>query len=385
MKSAVKSWVGLSVLLLLLQPALAVETSVSAGVEQVERSSSSEVNGHCSLSDSSLHLQIADIAGPTQGTHPITTDLDSFKHPVLEQLLRKNQSDEPGIINNLNLPHPASDPASELAEDTELPLSIPAMDIAEALNLTAQLRRLHQLKHHYLISPKYEEHVELMELRMDLLETLFSAFLDSRDTIASMDTEAAKFDAIADVMESNRDKRIRNNTVLNFASSGVLQAFASAIQVGTVASYQNAGNEIEVVQAAIQTLLSTVALRVGKSGKRSAAMEPNMLAPVLGRSPVDYSKYPPVVWKFLNMRPAKTGDTRREALINHWVEVNRIQPLNKRGSAQELDQICGTVELKKELTIDLLRNRIPMIEDTRAVVATMVQAMREIMTFVRRP
>ena len=76
------------------------------------------------------------------------------------------------------------------------------------------------------------------------------------------------------------------------------------------------------------------------------------------------------------MRPGKASLTRRDLLINHWIQINRIQPLNKRGSAQELDQLCGTVELKKEVTIDMLRNRIPMIEDTRAVVATMVQAMR---------
>jgi hypothetical protein len=320
-----------------------------------------------------------------QSTQQVNSEPGSLAPPVLLQLLRKSQAAEPSITGGLNLPHPLSDSPVELAQDSELPLSTAALDIAEALNIVPQLKRLHQLKHHYLVSPKYEEHVELMELRMDLLETLFSAFLDSRDTIASMDTEAAKYDAIADVMENNRDKMVRNNTVLNFASSGILQGLASSMQIGTVNALQNSGNQIEVMQAGIQALISTFALRAGKGGKTSSSIDPNTLAPVLGRAPVDYSKYPPVVWEYLNMRPTKTSKTRRDILIDHWIQVNRIQPLNKRGSAQELDPLCGTVELKKEVTIDLLRNRIPMIEDTRAVIATMVQAMREIMTFVRRP
>ena len=60
-------------------------------------------------------------------------------------------------------------------------------DIADALNLTPQLQRLHQLKHHYLVAPKYEEHVELMELRIKSVETLFSAFLDSRERYHRVD------------------------------------------------------------------------------------------------------------------------------------------------------------------------------------------------------
>jgi hypothetical protein len=71
-------------------------------------------------------------------------------------------------------------------------------------------------------------------------------------------------------------------------------------------------------------------------------------------------------------------------LVKRWVELGRIQPLNKKGSKAELDGLSGTIDLPKSVSIDLLRNRIPMMEDVRAVVSSMSRALHEIMVYVRR-
>ena len=50
-----------------------------------------------------------------------------------------------------------------------------------------------------------------------------------------------------------------------------------------------------------------------------------------------------------------------------------------------LDSLAGTIPLDKGVTIDLLRDRIPMMTDVRSVVTTSTQPLREIMSFIRRP
>jgi hypothetical protein len=220
---------------------------------------------------------------------------------------------------------------------------------------------------------------------MEIDEQILSTQLEVASTVAALDTQISQADALADYLEGKRDKSIRNNSIFNFSTGGGMQSMASGLQVGTGSSnaLQNSGNEIEVIQAAFQLLVSMYALTLTKGKKESAPVRTNMLAPVLDREPADYNKYPPSVWAYLNDAPTGT-DTRRESLVKRWIELGRIQPLTKHGSAAELNALCGTVALPKQVSIDLLRNRIPMMEDVRAVVSSMSKALYEIMYWVRK-
>lgn len=265
------------------------------------------------------------------------------------------------------------------------PLSKAASEVAQDMNIIELLRRLHHLKHSLLILPGAPSNLELLSVRMELLETIFSACLETQDVIASLDTEISKYEAIAEFLEAGRDKAIRNNNIVNFTASGALQSLGSIFQIGTGAPYQNVGNEIGTVQGGLQGLISSYALKQSQGARKSARRNPNMLAPILERAPVDYSKYPPGVWAYLSRKPMGSSLSRRETLLRHWIEVRRIPPLNSPGAATQLDALAGTVELQKQVTIDLLRNRIPMLGDVRAVVSTVNQSLHEIMSYVRRP
>lgn len=267
----------------------------------------------------------------------------------------------------------------------EIPLSKAAKEVAEDMNIMGLLDELHHLKHSLLIVPGQAANMRLLTVRMELLETIFSATLETQDVIASLDTESSKYESIAEFLESGRDKAVARNNVVNFTASGALQSIGSIFQIGTTAKYQNVGNEVGTAQGGLQALISTYAIRLANGPKKSARRNPNMLAPILGRIPVDYSKYPPGVWSYLNAKPQGSSLSRNETLIRHWTEVERIPPLNSHNADKTLDAICGTVELPKQVTIVLLRNRIPMLSDVRAVVSTISQSLHEIMTYVRRP
>ena len=253
------------------------------------------------------------------------------------------------------------------------------------MDIVPLLERLSGLKHSYLVTPGEAKHLDLVGIRLELVETMMLSFLEIRDVAASLDVEIAKYDSEATYLEGRRDKGIRYNNIINFTSGGAMQMIGSAVQIGTKTAIQNAGNELEVVQAALQTLIAAYALKQLKGPVRSVERKPNMLAPILGRTPVDYNKYPPPVWQYLNDKPPGSTETRRELLILHWVKLGRIPPPGKAGSNKVLDSLAGTIPLEKGVTIDLLRDRIPMLIDVRSVVTTSTQPLREIMTFIRRP
>ena len=243
------------------------------------------------------------------------------------------------------------------------------------------------LKRKYLDQPGESQHVDMLACRQELLELILNAFLEMRDSVASIDAEISQSDALADFLEAKRDKSIRYNNIANFTSQGGFAMLASGMQTGTgnINAIQNAGNELEIIAGFVQTAVSSYALKQQNGTKRSAVRHPNMLAPLLLREPVDYIKYSPSVWSYLNEVPPNSLETatRRQQLVTRWVSLGRIMPLNKSGSAKELDLLCGTIPMDKAVSIDLLRTRIPMLEDTRSSISTMSKSLREIMTFVR--
>jgi len=110
-----------------------------------------------------------------------------------------------------------------------------------------------------------------------------------------------------------------------------------------------------------------------------------MLAPIFGLVPNEPNKYPSLVWNYLNDYEPGQKKSRREQLIDRWIKLNDIEPLNKPSSKKHLEELAGTIPLHKDVTIDLLRDRIPMLQDARAAVAGINEYLDEILTFVRSP
>ena len=289
-------------------------------------------------------------------------------------LLARKQAKPSGALEQL----PSEDPVPP----TSLPLSKSALEVSKDLGILPLLERLDQLKGKFLRAQGETYHIDLLSIKQDLIESMLNVFLDTRDVEANIDADIARCDAVADYMEGRRDKGIRMNNIANFLiPQGAMAALATSAQN----ALQNFGNELEVVAAATTVLLSSYALHQAHGPKQSEETNPNMLASILGREPVNYDKYPPSVWAFLNDCPPGEKETRRQKIINGWIKLGRIKPLGQAGSAQELDQLCGTVPLRKAITIDLLRNRIPMLEDVRATMAGMSRDLRELTGFIRRP
>jgi hypothetical protein len=266
------------------------------------------------------------------------------------------------------------------------PISIGAVKVAKDLQILDQITELNQMKRDGIYVPGQKVHaLEVISKRQDLSENLFAAVLANRRVIAELDREISGYTAVAHVLEEMRDQSIRNNNVLNFTTAGALTSTQGGLSIGTKTPFQNTGNMLAAVAGGVAILISGYAIKLQKGASRSAERDPNMLAPVFGLVPPAPNKYPPAVWKYLNDCEPGQKKTRREQLIERWITLHYIEPLDKKSSHHHLEQLAGTIDLQKEVNIDMLRDRIPMLDDLRAAVSGIDEYLDEILTFVRQP
>ncbi|HEY9733553.1 MAG TPA: hypothetical protein V6C89_16660 [Drouetiella sp.] len=266
------------------------------------------------------------------------------------------------------------------------PISIGAVKVAKDLQMLDEIAELNDLKAAHQYVPGQRVHsLEVICVRQDLYEDILGAFLSTRRVISELDRQVSGYDAVARVLEEKRDQAIRYNNILNFTSGGALAMTQGAISIGTPMKYQNAGNELGAIAGALTALIGSYALKIQGGAKRSSDRDPNMLAPIFGLVPNEPNKYPPLVWNYLNDYEPGQKKSRREQLIDRWIKLNYIEPLDKPSSKKHLEELAGSIPLHKDVTIDLLRDRIPMLQDLRATVAGINEYLDEILTFARHP
>ena len=90
-----------------------------------------------------------------------------------------------------------------------------------------------------------------------------------------------------------------------------------------------------------------------------------MLAEFFGRPSLPNSHYPETVWTFLNeLSPtAQAGLSRKQQLLQTWVQVKRIDSLE---STQKIARLTSEPDEHLQLTIDDFEDRSAMLQDVRA-------------------
>ena len=91
----------------------------------------------------------------------------------------------------------------------------------------------------------------------------------------------------------------------------------------------------------------------------------NMLAEFFDRPTLPNSQYPATIWTFLNETSpyGPAGLTRKEQLLQTWVQVKRIDSL---ASKDKIDRLTSQPSEALMLTIDDFEDRGAMLQDVRA-------------------
>jgi hypothetical protein len=271
------------------------------------------------------------------------------------------------------------------AADLLSTLSPAAREVAKDIGITPYILQLQELRDKSPSDEAKKRDPHFLYVKQEMTEILLTTFLETRDVISDVDDEMTISGELKNVLESHRDKAIRLNNITNFVSGGAFAMIGSGVQVGTTTPYQNAGNILEVAAGAISTGISTYALKQSSGEKRSSSIDPNMLARFFCLSTTKDKDIPAPVWNFLNEPiPGGTGLSRRDILIQRWVQIKRIPPPKSKEGQRRIALLSGTVAQTHQVSIDMLDNRVAMLNDLRAAIGLMSRELLEIMRLMRK-
>jgi len=272
-----------------------------------------------------------------------------------------------------------------LAEDLYDTLSPTAKEVSKDIGVNQYIVELQTLRSKSLNPDAIKRDVQFLFIKQEMTEILLTTFLETRDVVATVDDEMSRSAELKDLLESRRDRAIRLNNITNFTSGGALAMIGSGIQVGGGNAISNAGNVMEVAAGALSTGISTYALKQSSGEKRSAGANPNMLARLFNLPTTRDKDIPAPIWNFLNEPiPGGNGQSRRDQLVERWVQLGRMPPPSSKAGQRRVALLAGAVAQNHAVTIDLLDNRIAMLNDLRAAVGAMSGELLQIMKLMRK-
>ncbi len=276
-------------------------------------------------------------------------------------------------------------PQQCFAADLYDSLSPTAKEVSKDIGVSKFILELEALRAKSLNPDALKLDVQFLFVKQQMTEILLTTFLETREVVSSVDDEMSRSSELKDLLESRRDRAIRLNNITNFTSGGALAMIGSGIQIGGGSAIGNAGNVMEVAAGAVATGISTYALKQSSGEKRSAGVNPNMLAKLFNLPTTKDHEIPTPVWNFLNEPiPGGKGESRRDLLIERWVQLGRIPPPNSKAGQRRIALLAEAVAQPHAVTIDLLDDRVAMLNDMRAAVGAMSRELLEIMKVMRK-
>jgi len=108
-----------------------------------------------------------------------------------------------------------------------------------------------------------------------------------------------------------------------------------------------------------------------------------MLAKLFDYNTTPETDYPRTVWAFLNECPVGELTSRRQQLIDRWIEDRNISYFDDASSKRELDVITASVEQPHGLSIASLSVRLSMLQQLSAEILKMKRMLCELSMVVR--
>lgn len=265
---------------------------------------------------------------------------------------------------------------SILAKEESLSkLSSGAQEVAKDLKLLPNLSKLLELA----LEPARKRTIDYLLLRQNISQTLILSYFEEAGTVATLDEQIDRTARTQDDMEDSRDRAVRYNTIANFTEGGALSMLASGVQIGTPNAWQNSGNELEVIQGGIQTMMSAYALKQSRGGKWSSPSDQNMLAQIFDRPVPPDRQFSDLIWMYLNDPLPPSNISRRDLLIQKWILAKRLHSPNTKAGQRDIDMLTGSIAARHSITIELLKNRRIMLEELKYVITGISRDLLEIM------
>ncbi len=178
--------------------------------------------------------------------------------------------------------------------------------------------------------------------------------------------EISRANEVHSYLSDRRDRTVNRLNLLSVIVGGGLGATSSGLQLSSTLSKPAAG--FGVGAGALSASLAVVGIHKQKGGSSRFDFQSDMLAEFFERPALPDSHYPATIRALLDeLAPNGTeGLTRRQQLIQTWVEVKRIDSL---ASVDKIDRLSSQPSERFDLSIDDFEDRAAMLKDIRARVS----------------
>jgi hypothetical protein len=230
---------------------------------------------------------------------------------------------------------------------------------AELIKVSAEIRQLQKLS----TSTAPADRWQILWLHQHISEQVMAASLQVDATTAQIDNEIARANEVRGYLADRRDRAVSRANLLSVVVGGAVGATASGLQLSSNLTKPAAGVGIGAGTLSAGLALAGIHEQRGKTSPFD--FDSNMLAEFFDRPTLPNSQYPATIWIFLNEASpyGPAGLTRKEQLLQTWVQVKRIDSL---ASKDKIDRLTSQPSEALNLTIDDFEDRGAMLQDVRA-------------------
>jgi hypothetical protein len=230
---------------------------------------------------------------------------------------------------------------------------------AQLINVSAEIKQLQKLSAGTAVSDPWK----ILWLHQLISERVTAASLQVDATLAQIDNEIARANEVRGFLADRRDRAVSRANLLSVIIGGAVGATSSGLQLSSSLTKPAAG--VGIGAGAISAGLALAGVHQEKGGSGKFDFDSNMLAEFFDRPTLQNSRYPETIWIFLNqIAPTGPNDlTRKQQLLQTWVQVKRIDSLS---SAGKIDRLTSQPSQNLELSIDDFEDRSAMLQDVRA-------------------
>jgi hypothetical protein len=206
---------------------------------------------------------------------------------------------------------------------------------------------------------------KILWLHQSISEQVMAASLQVDACIAQIDNEIARANEVRGYLADSRDRAVTRANLLSALLGGGVGATSAGLQLSSKLTKPAAA--VGITAGAISSGIAIAGIRAQKGKTMQFDFASNMLAQFFERPPLPDSVYPATVWAFLNdVASTDPGITRKNRLIQTWVEVKRIDSLGDDG---KIAQVTSQPSQRQKLNIDDFEDRVAMLQDVRAKIS----------------
>jgi hypothetical protein len=237
---------------------------------------------------------------------------------------------------------------------------MPSLDsTAQLVGVLSELTELRKLS----ASTAPADRWQILWLHQHISEKVMATSLQVDATIAQIDNEISRANEVHSYLSDRRDRTVNRANLLSVIVGGGLGATSSGLQLSSTLTKPAAG--VGIGAGTLSASLAVLGIRAQKGRSSQFDFESNMLAEFFDRPVLPDSQYPGTIWTFLNESAPNSpnGVTRKQQLVQTWIQVKRIDSL---ASVDKIQRLTSQPSEMLKLSIDDFEDRAAMLQDVRA-------------------